>query len=162
MLLNLTKISLELKKKIHRRSRSRALAFVGLMCFMQFGFHACQSGGKGQKHVLILDASGVPDSLRNLPILLPDTIEDKDPLQIYSKAVQRFGAGLLYLDQQLEEDSWELDGVKILDLQGQPVTLSLSQEQRDSVVMEYLQFTRTSATPYRQVKNFELRVMTVR
>lgn len=95
--------------------------------------------------------------------LFPDTVQESDPIRIYGMAVQRFAAALLFVHQTDPKKGLPLDGIAILDQQGQPASLGLSQEQKDSVIMDFIKFSRRSSIPYQEtVKDFELKMMKIR
>ena len=54
-------------------------------------------------------------------------------------------------------------GLNVLDDKGQNVVPLVPQEQRDSIIMHFIQFARRSDIPYYdRVKDFELKLMKVR
>lgn len=131
------------------------------MPFVAFFVLSCSTPDKREQYILAIQSVDIPDSVRQVSVFRPDTLLESDHAQVFSKAVQRYGAGLLLAKQQLDKDD-VLHGIAIMDASGQVVDLQLSQQERDSLIMEFVKFARRSQTPYYDVKDFELKMMTIR
>src|SRR5690606_8957251 len=91
-----------------------------------------------------------------------DTVEAPSPLAAYSKGIQKYAAVLMHI-QQFPDSIRGAKGLQVLDEHGADVAPSIPQEARDSVIMNFIQFARRSNIPYyERVKDFELKLMTVR
>ncbi|WP_262248478.1 hypothetical protein [Parapedobacter soli] len=91
-----------------------------------------------------------------------DTVEVSSALAAYSKGVQKYAAVLMQVEQ-FPDSVKEVKRLRILDGQGEDIVLTLPQHQRDSVIMHFIQFARTSSIPYYdRVKDFELKLMKAR
>lgn len=91
-----------------------------------------------------------------------DTVAAPTVLAAYSKGIQKYAAVLMHI-QQFPDSIKGVSGLKILDEQGNNVVPSIPQKQRDSVIMNFIQFARRSDIPYYdRVKDFELKLMTAR
>ena len=91
-----------------------------------------------------------------------DTVTAPSPLAAYSKGVQRYAATLMHI-QQFPDSIKSVVGLNVKDEQGNDIKPSIPQNQRDSVIMNFIQFARRSNIPYyERVKDFELKLMTAR
>lgn len=91
-----------------------------------------------------------------------DTVTAPSALEAYSKGVQRYAAMLMHI-QQFPDSIRSVVALNVKDEQGNDVKQSISQAQRDSVIMNFIQFARRSTIPYHdRVKDFELKLMTAR
>src|SRR5690606_9957417 len=91
-----------------------------------------------------------------------DTVDAPSPLAAYSKGVQRYAAMLMHI-QQFPDSIRGLKSLMVKDADGQDVIPTLPTAQRDSVIMNFIQFARRSNIPYYdRVKDFELKMMTAR
>ena len=91
-----------------------------------------------------------------------DTVTVNSALAAYSKGVQKYAAVLMHI-QQFPDSIKGTKGMEIWDDQGNDVVPTIPQHQRDSVIMNFIQFARRSTIPYYdRVKDFELKLMTAR
>ncbi|SEL34480.1 hypothetical protein [Parapedobacter koreensis] len=91
-----------------------------------------------------------------------DTVEASTALAAYSKGIQKYAAVLMHI-QQFPDSVKGTKGLKIWDGQGNDIVPTIAQSQRDSVIMNFVQFARRSNIPYYdRVKDFELKLMTAR
>ncbi len=91
-----------------------------------------------------------------------DTVTVSSPLAAYSKGVQKYAAVLMHVEQ-FPDSVKGVSGLKIMDEKGSDVVPSVPQNQRDSVIMNFIQFARRSNIPYYdRVKDFELKLMKAR
>ena len=91
-----------------------------------------------------------------------DTITAPSVVEAYNKGVQKYAAVLMHV-QQFPDSITGVRKLQIFDEKGQEIVSSIPQEQRDSVIMNFIQFARRSAIPYYdRVKDFELKLMTAR
>lgn len=91
-----------------------------------------------------------------------DTVAVSSALAAYSKGIQKYAAVLMHI-QQFPDSIKDVAGITIRDEQGNNVVPTIPQTQRDSVIMNFIQFARRSDIPYyERVKDFELKLMTAR
>lgn len=91
-----------------------------------------------------------------------DTVDVPSALEAYSKGVQKYAAVLMHI-QQFPDSIQGVNGIRIFNSEGQDVVSTIPQTQRDSIIMNFIQFARRSTIPYYdRVKDFELKLMTVR
>jgi hypothetical protein len=91
-----------------------------------------------------------------------DTVQAPSPLAAYSKGVQKYAAVLMHI-QQYPDSIKSTKELRIFDEEGNNVVPAIPQAQRDSVIMNFIQFARRSDIPYyERVKDFELKLMKVR
>ncbi|MGK6350866.1 hypothetical protein [Parapedobacter sp. DT-150] len=91
-----------------------------------------------------------------------DTVTVPTALAAYAMGVQKYAAVLMHI-AQFPDSIKGAKGMKIWDEQGNDVVPSVPQTQRDSVIMNFIQFARRSDIPYyERVKDFELKLMTAR
>jgi len=91
-----------------------------------------------------------------------DTVTVPTPLAAYSKGIQKYAAVLMHTEQ-FPDSIKGVSGLKIMDETGSDVVPSVPQDQRDSVIMNFIQFARRSNIPYYdRVKDFELKLMKAR
>ncbi|MBK1441051.1 hypothetical protein JHJ32_13710 [Parapedobacter sp. ISTM3] len=91
-----------------------------------------------------------------------DTVEAANALAAYGKGIQKYAAVLMHI-QQFPDSIKGTKGLAIFDEQGNDVVPTIPQHQRDSVIMNFIQFARRSTIPYYdRVKDFELKLMSAR
>ncbi len=91
-----------------------------------------------------------------------DTVVVNSALAAYSKGVQKYAAVLMHI-QQFPDSVKGTKGMRIWDEKGNDVVPAIPQNQRDSVIMNFIQFARRSTIPYyERVKDFELKLMAAR
>ena len=91
-----------------------------------------------------------------------DTVIAPSVVEAYNKGVQKYAAVLMHI-QQFPDSIAGVGKLQIFDEKGQEIVSSIPQEQRDSVIMNFIQFARRSTIPYYdRVKDFELKLMTAR
>lgn len=91
-----------------------------------------------------------------------DTVEVASPLEAYNKGIQKYAAVLMHV-AQFPDSVKEVKALRIIDTDGTDVVPAVPQEQRDSVIMNFIQFARRSDIPYYdRVKDFELKLMKAR
>lgn len=131
---------------------------------MFFSLLSCDSMKTSQeKFVVQVEAGEFLEKYKECTALTPDTLRDVNPIQIYNKAVQRYASALLCAHSTEKKSDFNFSGISITDPEGKTVNLPISQEQRDSVLMEFIKFARSSDIPYHEtVKNFELKMMSLR
>lgn len=104
--------------------------------------------------------SGGPNEI--IQMVAADTVDAPSPLGAYSKGVQRYAAMLMHI-QQFPDSITGLKGLTVRDEAGNDIVPTLPAAQRDSVIMNFIQFARRSDIPYYdRVKDFELKMMTAR
>lgn len=128
-------------------------------------FYACQGNGNGTKpYVLMIPveafvskgADAVTEKIES------DTVEVPSALAAYSKGIQKYASVLMHVEQ-FPDSIKGVKGLSILDDQGKDVVSTVPQHQRDSIIMNFLQFARRSDIPYYdRVKDFELKLMKAR
>lgn len=91
-----------------------------------------------------------------------DTVEVSSALEAYNKGIQKYAAVLMHV-AQFSDSIKEVKALRILDDGGADVVPAVPQEQRDSIIMNFIQFARRSDIPYYdRVKDFELKLMKAR
>ncbi|WP_257670308.1 hypothetical protein [Parapedobacter tibetensis] len=91
-----------------------------------------------------------------------DTVMVPSALAAYSKGIQKYAAVLMHI-QQFPDSIKGTKGIKIWDEKDNDIVATIPQSQRDSIVMNFIQFARRSSIPYyKRVKDFELKLMTAR
>ena len=141
------------------------LAFF-LFCVV---FLSCSGNDKqgNQPYELViaveLEGGGKPGGPNAIIQMVPaDTVDAPSSLAAYSKGVQRYAAMLMHI-QQFPDSISGLKGLFVKDADGQDIIPTLPATQRDSVLMDFIQFARRSNIPYYdRVKDFELKMMTIR
>lgn len=91
-----------------------------------------------------------------------DTVLATSALAAYNKGIQKYAAVLMHI-QQFPDSIAGVNGLEIYNSEGQEVISTIPQTQRDSIIMNFIQFARRSTIPYyERVKDFELKLMTAR
>ena len=91
-----------------------------------------------------------------------DTVAASSALAAYSKGIQKYAAVLMHI-QQFPDSIQGTGRLAIYDSNGQDIVSTIPQTQRDSVIMNFIQFARRATIPYYdRVKDFELKLMTAR
>ncbi len=136
-----------------------------LLCLIFFG---CSGNGKkgNRPYELIvaveLAGSGKADRPGTIVQIAADTVDASSSLTAYSKGIQRYAAMLMDI-QQFPDSISGLKGLMVRNEEGNDIVPTISQTQRDSVIMNFIQFARRSDIPYyERVKDFELKLMTAR
>lgn len=128
-------------------------------------FCACQGNGDGTKpYILVIPVDTYASKGGDAVVekIESDTVKVPSPLAAYSKGVQKYAAVLMHVEQ-FPDSIKEVKGLRILDGQGENVVSAVPQQQRDSIIMHFIQFARRSDIPYYdRVKDFELKLMKVR
>lgn len=129
---------------------------------MLVGFNSCSGGASGQAQaILTVEPSSLQESYPEVEVFRADTVDASSAIHAYAKGVQRYAAAWLYLGQEELQDT--LAGVQIVGLQGEDIASRISQEQRDSVIMDFIKFARRSSIPYYEhIKDFDLKMMKIR
>lgn len=92
-----------------------------------------------------------------------DTVGGASPLDAYSKGLQKYAAVLLDVHRNGEETRASEGELAVFDALGNDIIATIVQEQRDSVMMNFIHFARRATIPYYDhVKDFELKLMAVR
>ncbi len=130
------------------------------------GLFACNDGKKNTEGRYVLAVEVETYERKGADALVEkletDTVSAPSPLGAYSKGVQKFASVLMHI-QQFPDSIKGTAGLRILDEKGQDVLPSIPQHQRDSTIMNFIQFARRSTIPYyERVKDFELKLMTIR
>ncbi|MFC3199730.1 hypothetical protein ACFOET_19080 [Parapedobacter deserti] len=136
-----------------------------LWCITLFGCSGDESAAN-KRYVLSIALEGAgggrsagPNMEEQIDV---DTVTAPSPLEAYSKGVQRYAALLMHI-QQFPDSIKAVKELNVRDEQGNDIKQSISQKQRDSVIMNFIQFARRSTIPYyERVKDFELKLMTAR
>lgn len=149
--------------KMNPVTKKHAAGMCQMFAFMVLLMAASCSGGTTGPAQVVLAVE--PISLQALypevGIFMPDTVEASSDIHAYAKGVQRYAAAWLYLGQEELADT--LSGLQIQALQGEDIKGRISQEQRDSVIMDFIKFARRSSIPYHEhVKDFDLKMMKIR
>jgi len=109
-----------------------------------------------------LARGGKPGGANMIVQMEVDTVDASSSLTAYSKGIQRYAAMLMHI-QQFPDSISGLKGLMVRDEEGNDVVPTLPQTQRDSIIMNFIQFARRSDIPYyERVKDFELKLMTAR
>lgn len=91
-----------------------------------------------------------------------DTVEVGSPLTAYRMGIQKYAAVLMHV-AQFPDSIKEVKALQIFNEAGEDVLPTVPQAQRDSVIMNFIQFARGSDIPYYdRVKDFELKLMKAR
>lgn len=127
---------------------------------------SCESGNKEtiKPYVLAIEVETYDKKGKDVIVAKTetDTVMVGSALAAYSKGVQKYAAVLMHI-QQFPDSVKGTKGMKIWDEQGNDLVPSIPQNQRDSVLMNFIQFARRSSIPYyERVKDFELKLMTAR
>lgn len=130
------------------------------------GLYGCNDSKKKTEGRYVLavkvEAFGRKGSDAVVEKLETDTVSAPSPLGAYSKGVQKYASVLMHV-QQFPDSIKGTGGLNVLDEQGKDVVASIPQHQRDSIIMNFIQFARRSTIPYyERVKDFELKLMTIR
>lgn len=140
----------------------------GALFFLCAAFLGCTGSDKGvdKPYELVISlervGGGKPGGPNMVVQMEVDTVTAPSPLAAYSKGVQRYAATLMHI-QQFPDSIKSLVGLNVKDEQGNDIKPSIPQNQRDSVIMNFIQFARRSNIPYyERVKDFELKLMTAR
>lgn len=130
-----------------------------LLVFFAF---SCGDAEKGDgRYVLVVEPFSLQETYPEIDIFKPDTVEATSAINAYAKGVQRYAAAWMQLGQAELADT--LQGIQITDLAGENMTTRIGQEQRDSVIMDFIKFARRSTIPYYDhVKDFDLKMMKIR
>lgn len=92
-----------------------------------------------------------------------DTVDADSHIHAFSKGVQKYAHTLMRFHREEKLGSLRSADLQVLDRDGKDIVPTLTQTQRDSVLMEFIQFSRRSNIPYHDiVKDFELKVMEIR
>jgi len=136
--------------------------------FIAFGiiFYGCQGNGNhaNKPYILVIPvevyvAKGADAVVEKIE---SDTVEVPTALAAYSKGIQKYAAVLMHV-AQFPDSIKEVKGLRILDDKGTDIGPTIPQNQRDSIIMHFIQFARRSDIPYYdRVKDFELKLMKVR
>lgn len=129
-------------------------------------FAACQGNGNdsNRSYVLVIPVEAYTSKRADVVVekVESDTVAVPSALAAYSKGVQKYAAVLMHV-AQFPDSIKEVKGLRILDDKGADVVPSVPQHQRDSVIMHFIQFARSSDIPYyERVKDFELKLMKAR
>ena len=128
-------------------------------------FCACQGNGDGTKpYILLIPVDTYVSKGGDAVVekIESDTVQVPSALAAYSKGVQKYAAVLMHVEQ-FPDSIKEVKGLRILDAQGEDIVSAVPQQQRDSIIMHFIQFARRSDIPYYdRVKDFELKLMKVR
>lgn len=91
-----------------------------------------------------------------------DTVSAPSAVAAYSKGIQKYASVLMHVEQ-FPDSIHGLNGLKIYNSKGEDIVGTIPQAQRDSVIMNFIQFARRSTIPYYdRVKDFELKLMNAR
>ena len=91
-----------------------------------------------------------------------DTVVAKTVLAAYGKGIQKYASVLMHVEQ-FPDSIARVGKLAISDSNGKDVVSTIPQTQRDSVIMNFIQFARQSTIPYYdRVKDFELKLMAAR
>ena len=137
-----------------------------LLLFLFVILCGCGSGNKDANKPYVLAIEVETFDKKKKDVVIPktetDTVTVNSALAAYSKGVQKYAAVLMHI-QQFPDSIRGTKGMKIWDDQGIDVVPTIPQHQRDSVIMNFIQFARRSTIPYYdRVKDFELKLMTAR
>lgn len=127
---------------------------------------ACQGNQKNTNKSYILAIPVETYSKKGSDVIVEkietDTVYVPSALAAYSKGIQKYAAVLMHVGQ-FPDSIKGVKGITIWDEQGQNVVPAVPQDQRDSVIMNFIQFARRSDIPYyERVKDFELKLMLAR
>ena len=132
------------------------LALVAVLC-------ACQ-GNHAKPYVLVvpIDVYTAKGAKTVVEATDTDTVKVSSPLEAYNKGIQKYAAVLMHV-AQFPDSVKEVKALRILNADGDDVVPTVPQEQRDSIIMNFIRFARTSDIPYAdRVKDFELKLMKAR
>src|SRR5690606_13160277 len=136
--------------------------------FIAFGviFYACQRNGNHANRSYIIaipvEAYGARGADAVVEKIESDTVEAPSALAAYSKGVQKYASVLMHV-AQFPDSIKEVKDLRILDDGGVDIVSTVPQNQRDSIIMHFIQFARRSDIPYYdRVKDFELKLMKIR
>lgn len=128
-------------------------------------FCACQGNGDGTKpYILLIPVDTYVSKGGDAVVekIESDTVKVPSALAAYSKGVQKYAAVLMHVEQ-FPDSIKEVKGLRILNGQGEDIVSAVPQQQRDSIIMHFIQFARRSDIPYYdRVKDFELKLMKAR
>lgn len=127
---------------------------------------ACQGNQKNNNRSYVLVIPVETYSKKGSDIMVEkietDTVEVPSALAAYSKGIQKYAAVLMHVEQ-FPDSVKRVKGINIWDDQGNDVVPAIPQHQRDSIIMNFIQFARRSDIPYYdRVKDFELKLMLAR
>lgn len=118
---------------------------------------------QSQNYIIEVQSTNLLTEFPDCSALIPDTLQGNSRIELYNKAVQRYASALLCIHSGKPKSDLNLDGIDVFDIDGNPISLDISQQQKDSVIMEFIKFARSSSIPYHEtVKNFELKMMSLR
>lgn len=136
-----------------------------LLCVVLFGCSGSDKKGSQRYELVVaveLEGGGKPGGPNRIVQMEVDTVDASSSLTAYSKGIQRYAAMLMHI-QQFPDSISGLKGLMVRDDQGTNIVPAIPQTQRDSVIMNFIQFARRSNIPYyERVKDFELKLMTAR
>lgn len=136
-----------------------------LLCAALAGCGRSEKGGSRSYELIVaveLTGKGKPGGPNGVVQVAADTVDASSPLAAYSKGVQRYAAMLMHI-QQFPDSISGLKGLTVRDEAGNNVVPAIPTAQRDSIIMNFIQFARRSDIPYYdRVKDFELKMMTAR
>jgi len=91
-----------------------------------------------------------------------DTIFAPSAVAAYSKGIQKYASVLMHVEQ-FPDSIKGATGLNIYNSRGEEIAGTIPQPQRDSIIMDFIQFARRSSIPYYdRVKDFELKLMKAR
>lgn len=129
-------------------------------------FAACGPGNRDESGSYILSVTveayqgGDRDSI--VRQFEKDTVSAPSAVAAYSKGIQKYAAVLMHAEQ-FPDSIQGLNGLNIYNSKGEDIVGTIPQNQRDSVIMNFIQFARRSTIPYYdRVKDFELKLMKAR
>ena len=124
----------------------------------------CQGGKDATKYILVIPVKAYPSQGSDTVVekIESDTVAVPSVLAAYSKGIQKYAAVLMHV-AQFPDSIAGVQGLRILDNDGKDVAATVPQHQRDSIIMDFIQFARSSDIPYyERVKDFELKLMNAR
>ena len=126
---------------------------------------ACQGSQHTDKHYVLLvpvDTYVAKGSDEVVEKIETDTVKVGSPLAAYHMGIQKYASVLMHVSQ-FPDSVKEVKALRILNDAGEDVVSSVPQEKRDSIIMNFIRFARSSDIPYYdRVKDFELKLMKVR
>ncbi|MFB2119761.1 hypothetical protein [Parapedobacter sp. 2B3] len=135
-----------------------SIALVVALC-------ACQGRDNANKpYILIIPVEAYAAKGKDAVVekIESDTVEVPSALAAFSKGIQKYAAVLMHVEQ-FPDSIKGVKGLDIVDDKGRHIVHTVPQHQRDSVIMHFIQFARSSDIPYyERVKDFELKLMKAR
>lgn len=127
---------------------------------------ACQGNGNdpNRSYILVIPVEAYTSKGTGAVVekIESDTVAVPSAVAAYSKGVQKYAAVLMHV-AQFPDSIKEVKGLRILDDKETDVLPTVPQHQRDSIIMHFIQFARSSDIPYyERVKDFELKLMKAR